>query len=59
MTQYYITGITPSIRDAGTHKEPKKWLVQDNIAYLVKATSTSGFGFHTPLSKIKITKGEL
>ena len=49
MTQYYITGTTPSIRDAGTHKEPKKWLVQDNVAYLVKATSTSGFGIHTPI----------
>lgn len=55
-TQYEIMGTTPTIRDAGTHEVPRKWLVQDRVAYLVKATTTSGFGFHVPLNKIKITK---
>ena len=51
---YEITGITPKVTGAGTDRIPRKWLVQDGIAYLMKATNTSGFGFHVPVGKVKV-----
>ena len=51
---YEITGTTPKVTGAGTDRIPRKWLVQDGIAYLMKATNTSGCGFHVPVGKVKV-----
>ena len=46
----YIKAKHKSLR--GVHE----WMIDTGVAYLVKATRTSGFGYHVPSSELKITQ---
>jgi len=67
-TNTYIQATAPRVKGVGVDKNPTAWLIapscpchedKADTAYLVKATSTSGFGFHVPKTELKELKGKL
>ena len=46
----YIKAKHKSLR--GVHE----WLIDTGIAYLVKATPRTGFGYHVPSNELKVTQ---